>query len=117
MFITTPMQTYEQLIMADSDILSSTTDNTIDNFRVFPNPFKTNVNFNFYSETEELTTLRIFNIKGQVVFQSQTMMFSGNNNISWNGKSLQGADLPKGIYFYEIELGSKKEKGKIVLSN
>ncbi len=116
MFITTPMQTYEQLIMADSDILSSTTDNTIDNFRVFPNPFKTNVNFNFYSETEELTTLRIFNIKGQVVFQSQTNMFAGNNNISWNGKSQQGADLPKGIYFYEVELGSKKEKGKIVLS-
>ncbi len=116
MFITTPMQTYEQLIMADSDILSSTTDNTIDNFRVFPNPFKTNVNFNFYSETEEVTTLRIFNIKGQVVFQSQTMMFSGNNNISWNGKSQQGADLPKGIYFYEVELGSKKEKGKVVLS-
>ena len=117
MFITTPMQTYEQLLMIDEDLIASTTDKKNNGLKVFPNPFKTKVNFNFYSKTEELTTLRIYDIKGQVVFQSQTMMFSGNNSISWDGKSQQGTNIPKGIYFYELELGAKKEKGKIVLSN
>ena len=117
MFITTPMQTYEQLIMIDEDLIAATIDKNIINFKVFPNPFKTNVNFNFYSDNDELTTLRMFDIKGQIVFQSRTNMFAGNNSISWDGKSQQGADLPKGIYFYEIELGSKKEKGKVVLNN
>ena len=117
MYITSPMQTYEQLIMIDEDLITDLPEKSINSFKVFPNPFNVNINFTFFSETEELATLRIFDIKGQVVFQNQTNMSVGNNGISWDGKSQQGADLPKGIYFYEIELGSKIEKGKVILSN
>lgn len=117
MTIITPMKTYKQLIMIDGELVSDGTEKQISRFKVFPNPFNVNVNFNFYSETEELANLRVFNIKGQFVFQSKTMMSAGNNNIIWNSKSLQGTNLPKGIYFYELVLGTKKEKGKIVLTD
>ncbi len=117
MFITTPMQTYNQLLIIDEDLISATNEKNISNFKVFPNPFNVKVNFSFFSESEELASLRIFDIKGKIVFQYQKMLSLGNNIISWDARSTQTTNLPEGVYFYEIKTATDNKKGKLVLSN
>ena len=117
MYINTDAKTYKQLLMIDEDLLSSVDDISLNELKVFPNPFTSIVNFSFVVENQEDVVLRVFNINGQLVFQNQFNSISGNNTISWNGKTQSDTKLTEGIYFYELEVGLKSKKGKLVLTN
>lgn len=38
-----------------------------------------------------------------------------NKNQSWDGKDLNGQDLPEGVYFYSVEMGRYRDNGSITL--
>lgn len=62
------------------------------------------------------TTLRIFNILGQLV---KTLvdeeMTSGNYQVIWDGKDKNGEEVASGIYFYQLATEKKKVTRKMVL--
>ena len=70
---------------------------------VYPNPLKVNslANFEFSVKESETASLKIFNVKGQLVKEFDTVK-SGNHNITWNGKDNQNRSCATGIYFYQL---------------
>ncbi len=87
-------------------------------FQNYPNPFseKTKIKFLVRGYMKEYATLNIYNITGQIVKR----LFSGYvekklYEIIWDGKDDTGNILPKGIYFYEIQVGDFKDTKKMVI--
>ena len=82
---------------------SITFDNTLECIEM-PNTFSPNddgindywsLNFPNYEEA----SLVIFNKWGNQIWE-----FNGGNNMSWDGKTTDGLDIPSGTYYYTIEL-------------
>lgn len=116
MYISTPTKTYKQLIMIDDELLSTESSIDLMDFNVFPNPFTTSVNFSFEAKIQEVIKLRVFDISGKLIFQSQSMSIAGMNQVQWDGISNSGLKIPEGIYFYEIHIGLKTENGKLIFT-
>lgn len=116
MYISTPMKTYKQLIMIDDELLSTEIVSDLMDLKVFPNPFTTNVNFSFEANNHEIIKIKVFDIRGKLVYQNQSMSIEGKNKIKWDGKSINGLKMPEGIFFYELHIGSKTENGKLILT-
>lgn len=70
----------------------------------YPNPFNPSTTISFSLPRRMNTTLKIYNILGQVV---KTLVDSelcgGNHKIIWNGKNDQDNLLPSGMYFIRIK--------------
>lgn len=91
---------------------ASVRDWTLDDglFKVYPNPTSGLLNFEFPGETNQLVTLRMFTITGQVVEEIQ--MQYGQTSAR-----LDLSEYPKGIMFLEIsDQNGKAAIKKIVLS-
>jgi len=114
MYISTPAKTYKQLLMIDSDLLSSQEENFEYNFTVFPNPFNENINFRFLSPGNEDVVLEIFDIKGKHVFHYVGTSKQGMNTINWRENSHGINTLPKGMYLYKLSTGNKVKTGKLL---
>ena len=96
---------------------------TVEDFYVrqnYPNPFNsgTTIEYNLQSESE--VKINIYNIRGQVINRYSVKNNSaGVHNIKWDGKSLEGVDMPSGVYFYRVIISSGaknvQETNKMVL--
>jgi hypothetical protein len=89
----------------------------------YPNPFNSNttIPFTVYSSQFMVyrpihTTLRIYNILGQLV---RTLVdeerMSGDYQVSWDGKDQNGKEVKSGIYFYVLRCDQFKETRKMLL--
>jgi hypothetical protein len=89
----------------------------------YPNPFNpaTTIPFSVYGSQFVVyspihTTLRIYNIKGQLV---KTLVdeekLPGNYNIIWDGKDNSGREVSSGIYFYQLKIKDYTQTKKMVL--
>jgi len=72
---------------------------------VYPNPFMDNLNIEFPG-TAEQATIRLYNSNGQLITQ-QTLQ-------SVERQTINTANLPSGVYFYQVEWDGEIENGKIV---
>lgn len=77
----------------------------------YPNPFNPGTTISFELQEEVFTTIRIYNLKGQLV---QTLVNqklpAGRHQRIWNADN-----LPSGIYFYQINAGSFQQTRKCIL--
>jgi hypothetical protein len=77
--------------------------------RIYPNPFNPVSTIHFTIETTGQTSLRIFNLKGQLI---ETLINEnlepGNHRIQWHPMN-----IPSGLYFVELKSGSKRKIQKI----
>jgi hypothetical protein len=89
----------------------------------YPNPFNPSTTIPFKVDGSRFmvhspvhTTLKIYNIKGQLV---RTLMDEekepGNYNIIWNGKDNSNRKVSSGIYFYQLKAKDYTEIKKMVL--
>jgi len=82
-----------------------------------PNPFNPNTTIAFYLPQSGLSTLQIFNLKGQLVKTLvQGNLAAGNHQITWDGHDSNGMDASSGIYFYRLHSSGKSLERKMVLS-
>lgn len=77
----------------------------------FPNPFNPQTTIKFTSAQAGRVTLRIFNVGGQLVRTLTTKAEAGANEVRWNGKRDDGAQLASGVYFYKIKFADGTETG------
>ena len=67
-------------------------------------------------QTQENVTLKIFNLKGQLV---NTLMNSpvspGDYQLLWNGKNYQNKNVTSGIYFYKFSTEEITQTRKMLL--
>jgi hypothetical protein len=83
----------------------------------YPNPFNPTTTISFsLSKNSDVTTLEIFNSKGQLV---KTLIHSslpvGNYRVEWNGKNEQQESVASGIYFYRLVSGKSAQIRKMIL--
>ena len=80
-------------------------------FQNFPNPFNPSTTIKFYLPTNELVTIKLFNIMGEKI---ETLVEgnipSGQHEIQWNANH-----LASGTYIYRMQAGEFSESRKMIL--
>ena len=106
MFVVTPGKTYKELLMIDSELIS--TIGTLafnEEVSVYPNPAGNRATFR-WNRTEDYT-IQIFDLSGKLIHRH-----SGNSDrYSWN---INKEDIHPGVYVYRIAVGGKMLTGKVV---
>lgn len=83
----------------------------------YPNPFNPNTTIAFSIPENGMTSVKIYNLKGQIVTTLVNKdMEKGNHSINWNGLDHSGKAVSSGIYFLKVENGGKSVQRKILLS-
>ncbi|WP_027419120.1 T9SS type A sorting domain-containing protein [Crocinitomix catalasitica] len=75
--------------------------------KTYPNPFIDDVRFAFESPIKHQSVLTIYNTQGQMIDQLNVQ--PNSNNLVWHT-----TNLASGVYFYEISVDDKLQKGKII---
>ena len=86
----------------------------IDKIYNFPNPFKTDTFFTFFSTNDSEVTIKIFTINGVPINTITTSVYAGQfSSIFWDGKNNANNEIPNGTYFYHLsaisDIGEKFE--------
>jgi len=81
----------------------------------FPNPFHTTSVFDLQLKNESKVILTVYDISGKQMIQlvNKTLP-AGNTKIIWNGKNEKQQMLPKGVYFYQLQVGAYLQTGKLL---
>lgn len=83
----------------------------------YPNPFNPETTIAFSVPAAGPTTLKIYNLKGQIV---RTLVNdtreAGNHSVVWNGKDDNGNTVSSGMYFYRVNNNSKSITRKMLLA-
>jgi hypothetical protein len=83
----------------------------------YPNPFNPETTISFSVPTSGYTTLKIYNLKGEVVRTLvNDVREAGKYNVVWNGTDDRGRTVSSGIYLYRLENNGKKLTGKMLLA-
>jgi hypothetical protein len=83
----------------------------------YPNPFNPNTSISFSLASSADTSLKIYNLKGQIVATlAEGILEAGNHTIDWDGRDDNGNALSSGIYFYRLQSGQTTLQRKMVLS-
>jgi hypothetical protein len=97
------------------------TDSTLKNMVAYPNPFETGKyeEFRFASlPLEKEGDLWIYDLTGALVFNAsfapRTVL---ENYYSWNGKNNSGFKVSSGLYFFIMQIGESRQRGKIAVIN
>ena len=82
----------------------------------YPNPFNPRTTIPFAVHSPVHTTLRIYNVRGQLV---KTLvdeeMETGRHSMLWDGRDDKGKQLASGIYFFKLTAGLYHQVQKMVL--
>jgi hypothetical protein len=82
----------------------------------YPNPFNPITKIQFSVPTETTSTLKIYNVKGQVI---KTLINgitpAGTHSIEWNGTDNNNKAVSSGLYFYRLETPEKTITNKMML--
>ena len=76
---------------------------------VFPNPFNSDIKIFVYLNQPEKVQVDILNMQAQVVAHVLKGELTGSKNtIYWDGKTSNGVEVAKGIYFCRVIIGGNK---------
>ncbi|MDY6915258.1 MAG: T9SS type A sorting domain-containing protein, partial [Candidatus Cloacimonadota bacterium] len=75
----------------------------------FPNPFNpsTEIVFQLEKQPQEFPTIKIYNIKGQIIKTIEGKSHSKKQSVTWNGRSSANKSVSSGIYFYQLIVDNK----------
>jgi uncharacterized repeat protein (TIGR01451 family) len=77
----------------------------------FPNPFNPSTRIRFILKETGTATLSIFNVKGEQVRELlHEQKSAGAYMVEWDGMDQNGRQVPSGMYFYSLRIGSFEQK-------
>jgi flagellar hook assembly protein FlgD len=84
--------------------------------RIEPNPARERTTFHFAVAREGTPVrMRIHDISGRFVATILDENFSsGSHRAQWNGRDGDGREAAAGVYFVVLEIGQRKDAGKLV---
>ncbi|MDD4310099.1 MAG: T9SS type A sorting domain-containing protein, partial [Candidatus Cloacimonetes bacterium] len=83
----------------------------------FPNPFNPETTISFSLPNSGMTSLKIYNVKGQLVRNLVSGdMAAGFQKVVWNGKDENNSNVSSGIYFYQVNNAGKSITRKMLLA-
>ena len=91
------------------DVLPLPTDTNEEEFLLaqnFPNPFTDFTTIRFNLPQQSIARIRIYNSQAKLVRTIlRTTQFEGENEVIWDGRDGNGADVGAGIYYYTLDFG------------
>ena len=91
--------------------------NDLANFNSQPNPFTSSTKINYTLLEANNTSIRIFNVRGQVVRNLQSnLQAAGNHTIEWDGLNDNGSKLNSGVYFCQLVSGNNVSTIKLLMN-
>lgn len=83
----------------------------------YPNPFTNNMNIYLDMAKQAEVSVKIYNLKGQVVKSWQPNLYTaGRNTIGWDATSDNGNKVASGVYIWKVQSGNLTESCKVVVS-
>jgi hypothetical protein len=83
----------------------------------YPNPFNPETTISFALPTSGATSLKIFNLKGQLVRSLVNRdMAAGTQRVVWNGMDDNNRPVSSGLYFYQVSNAGKSITRKMLLA-
>lgn len=82
----------------------------------YPNPFNPTTNISFNLETEGVTKLDIFNIRGQkvkTIFNG--FLENGTHSFEWNGTNENNLKVASGVFFYRVTQNNNQKINKMIM--
>lgn len=84
-------------------------------YSAFPNPFNPVTTLRFETPEPVEVKIRIFNIRGQVIWFMQKHMTPGQHDVRWNGRDEAGRPVSSGLYLMELRAGKFRAVQKLLL--
>ena len=83
----------------------------------YPNPFNPSTTIVFELPEANTVTLRIYNIKGQLVrtLLNNGAWDAGRHSVKWDGRNQSGNRIASGIYIYHLSAGSFSKARRMIL--
>jgi flagellar hook assembly protein FlgD len=82
----------------------------------YPNPFNPQTKINFNLKKGGKTTLKIFNVKGQLVKQLiDEYKQPGQYSVIWDGTNMQNKQVASGAYYYRLQVGNRVKTKSLML--
>ncbi|MCB5252808.1 MAG: CapA family protein [Candidatus Cloacimonadaceae bacterium] len=83
---------------------------------IYPNPFNPDTTIDFDLPQSSRTSLKIYNVKGQLLRTLvDEMLSTGHHRYRWDGKDQRGKKVSSGLHFIKIQCGNKSATRKAVL--
>jgi hypothetical protein len=76
----------------------------------YPNPASDKINFSVSSLANEIATVKIYDVRGSIVFQTYNILNAGQNDVQLNVSGME-----KGVYFVELVDSKKISIGKLIV--
>ena len=103
----------------EASILSHQIETILNNFKLnqnYPNPFNPNTTIRYDLPMDDLVTITIYDMLGNVVNNLvNANQSSGHKLIQWNATNNQGQPVSAGVYLYSIEAGDFRQTKKMIL--
>lgn len=80
----------------------------------YPNPFNPETRISFSIPQNEVGSLKIYNLKGQLVKEFNNLT-SQDTHIVWKGRDKNNNEIPSGIYLTKLVAGSSRIVKKVTL--
>jgi flagellar hook assembly protein FlgD len=82
---------------------------------LYPNPFNSSVTLRFDKQSDAPLKLKIYNLKGQLVFSSTySGLAKGESEIVWNGRDDSGRNCAPGIYLIRMQERGRNLTSKVL---
>ncbi|MDI6809837.1 MAG: T9SS type A sorting domain-containing protein [Candidatus Eisenbacteria bacterium] len=83
----------------------------------YPNPFSGTATIEYALPTESHVILRVYDVAGrQIAELVNGKGKAGRNRVDWAGIDKKGANVPSGIYFFELKIGERTFTRKMILT-
>lgn len=79
--------------------------------RIYPNPFRTNLNIKLESKTPINSDINIYNIKGQLIRSWKGIK---SNQLTWDGKDKDSKPVRSGVYLIKVGQGRDTSVVKVI---
>ena len=105
-----------QMHVQDVDVLNNDINQAHISLKNYPNPFNPITTISFEVPKNDMISLEIFNLKGELVKTLiKRNVSKGMHRIIWNGTNKKGQKVNSGIYFIKLQTSGKVISQKIIL--
>ncbi len=105
-----------QMNVQDVDVLNNDINQAHISLKNYPNPFNPITTISFEVPKNDMISLEIFNLKGELVKTLiKRNVSKGIHRIIWNGRNKKGQKVKSGIYFIKLQTSGKVISQKIIL--
>ncbi len=81
----------------------------------YPNPFNNMTTLKYQLEDQQISRIRVFDIKGRLINEITQNAKKGLNQWEWDGRNFKGQPMPQGVYMFEVKTGNAIRSSKALL--